>query len=253
MLAPPFSDVRGDSALAGRNFGRLNMIDDGDASGGSQPQQAEPLFHAPWPSVALCVLILVLYGVQSTLLTAPNALSALWFSPRELEAGRWTGLVTSIFLHGGWPHAIFNAGFALAFAAPVSRLFGVDARGVMNFFAFYVACGVLANLGFAILPHHPGEVLVGASGAISGLAGAASRLMGRREAGRLAPFTSPTVVGMTAAWVTSNLLVGVFGVTILTGGAGIAWQAHVAGYAAGLVLIGPLVAILGLLKFEAEG
>ena len=227
------------------------MIDEGESAGSSAPPKREPLFHAPWPSVALAVSIVALYGLQTNLLTEAGAMQHLWFSPRDLEAGDWTGIVTSIFLHGGWPHAIFNAGFALAFASPVARLFGLNARGGMNFFVFYVVCGVVANLGFAALPHHPGEVLVGASGAISGLAGAASRLMGRRDAGHLAPFTNPTVVGMSAAWVTSNLLVGIFGVTLLTGGAGIAWQAHIAGYAAGLFLIGPVVAAFGLLASEA--
>ncbi len=262
LLTLPRANKSGDGSPSDRIFGHQCMSDDGVPSGGPgqggshfgkpHPPRSEPLFHAPWPSVALSVLIVVLYGLQSAVLTAPNALADLWFSPKELEVGHWMGLVTSLFLHGGWPHAIFNAGFALAFASPVSRLFGTNARGAVNFFTFYIVCGVLANLGFAVLPHHAGEVLVGASGAISGLAGAASRLMGRRDAGRLAPFTSPTVVGMTAAWLTSNLLVGLFGVTILTGGAGIAWQAHVAGYLAGLILIGPLVSVLRLLDYELE-
>jgi len=214
--------------------------------------RAEPLFHAPWPSVLICGLILGLYALQTVFLSAPNALRTLWFAPSDLVAGRWLGLVTSVFLHGGWPHAIFNAAFALAFGAPVARLFGLGLKGGAGFLAFYVVCGVLANLGFAVLPHQPGEVLVGASGAISGLAGAASRLMGRRDDGKLAPFSGPTVVGMAAAWVTSNLLIGLFGVSILSGGAGIAWQAHIAGYAAGLLLVGPLVRAFHLLDFELE-
>ncbi len=208
--------------------------------------RSEPLFHAPWPSLVLAAAIVASYGLQSTLLTDPDALQSLWFAPRDLGAGRYGGLVTSLFLHGGWAHALVNAGFALAFGAPVARLFGLGARGALGFFVFYLACGVLANLGFAAAPHRPDEVLVGASGAVSGLAGAAARLMGRRDPARLGAFFGPTVVGMTAAWVTSNLLIGLFGVTILSGGAPIAWQAHIAGYVAGLVLVGPVAWLLRL-------
>ncbi len=208
---------------------------------GGEGQRSEPLFHAPWPSLVLAAVIILSYGVQSSVLTAPDALQPYWFAPRDLAEGRYGGLITSLFLHGSWAHALVNAGFALAFGAPVARLFGLGLRGALGFFLFYLVSGGLANLGFAALPHRVDDVLVGASGAVSGLAGAAARLMGRRDPARLAPFFGPTVVSMTAAWLTSNLLIGLFGVTVLSGGAPIAWQAHIAGYAAGLLLIGPLV------------
>jgi len=214
---------------------------------GGEKRRSEPLFHAPWPSLLLAAMIVASYAVQSTILTAPEALQPYWFAPRDLAEGHYGGLVTSLFLHGGWAHALVNAGFALAFGAPVARLFGLGPRGALGFFLFYLVCGGIANLGFAALPHRMDEVLVGASGAVSGLAGAASRLMGRRDTDRLAPFFGTAVVGMTAAWITSNLLIGLFGVTVLSGGAPIAWQAHIAGYAAGLLLIGPVAGVFRLL------
>jgi membrane associated rhomboid family serine protease len=214
-----------------------------DGQGG----RSEPLFHAPWPSLLLAVVIIASYAAQTALLPDVEALQPFWFAPRELGEGRYLGLVTALFLHGGWAHALVNAGFGLAFGAAVARFFGLGPFGALGFLGFYIACGVLANLGFAILPHRPDEVLLGASGAVSGLAGAAARLMGRRDPGRLSPYFGPTVVGMTAAWITSNLLIGLFGVTILSGGAPIAWQAHIAGYLAGLFLIGPVAQVFRLL------
>jgi membrane associated rhomboid family serine protease len=132
----------------------------------------------------------------------------------------------------------------LAFATPVARRMGLDASGGIIFFIFFLACGVLSNLGFALLDPRDTAPLVGASGAISGLMGAASRLLipGRR----LAPFTSAPVVGMAASWLIVNLVIAF--IPWATPGAGhaiVAWQAHLAGYAAGLVLISPTLRLLG--------
>ena len=208
--------------------------------------RGEPLFHAPWPAVVIAGVILLCYALQSQLITTDAQLQNLAFSSEALAVGQWSGLLTSLFLHGNWLHAGVNAGFALAFGAPMARLFGLDIKGAAGFFAFYLVCGVLANLGFAAWPHSAEEGLIGASGAVSGLAGGAARLIGSRFTGRLATLLDSTVVGMSAAWITSHLLIGVFGGAILSGGAPIAWQAHIAGYLAGLLLIGPVVAVFRL-------
>ncbi len=214
--------------------------------GGVASMSGEPLFHAPWPAVALAVSMVGGYGLQAALFPSQEALEPFWFLPSNLVQGRWIGLLTSLFIHGGWPHALFNAGFALAFGAPISRLFRLTPWGALTFFLFYILCGVLANLGYALTAAAPAPAVIGASGAIAGLMGAASRLMGRREFGRLAAFNSPTVVGMGAAWLSGNLLIGLFGFSILSGGAEIAWQAHLFGYATGLLLISPAMWLLRL-------
>jgi membrane associated rhomboid family serine protease len=104
---------------------------------------------------------------------------------------------------------------------------------------------VLASLGFALVHPRDTVVLVGASGAVSGLMGAASRMIGIRPAtAALAPFTSPTVVGFAVSWIVINGLMAVLGAPGFAAGAGgapVAWEAHLFGYAAGLLLIGPLL------------
>jgi membrane associated rhomboid family serine protease len=159
--------------------------------------------------------------------------------PANLVPGRWETVITSIFLHGGWAHALMNGAFALAFSTPLARLFGPKLEGALLFFGFYVLAGVLANLGFAAV--HPGghEPVVGASGAVSGLMGAAARLIG--GGGRPGPLFSRTVLGMGAAWIAINLLIAVFGGAIMpgAGGAGVAWEAHIAGFLVGVLMIGP--------------
>lgn len=203
------------------------------------PPRPEPVFNAPWQAVAVVALIVGGYAVQSLAPVDPGAVVAAYaFAPANLTPGRWETAITSIFLHGSWAHAMMNGAFALAFAAPLARLFGPKVEGALLFFSFYVLCGVLANLGYAAV--HPGGHIpvVGASGAVSGLMGAAARLIGGH--GRVGPMLSRTVLGMGGGWIAINLLIAVFGGAILpgSGGAGVAWEAHIAGFVVGVALIG---------------
>ncbi len=204
----------------------------------AEPPQREPVFNAPWQAVAVVVLIIGGYGLQ-TLFPADAILSAYAFAPANLAPGRWETVITSIFLHGGWAHAMMNGAFALAFSTPLARLFGPKLEGGLLFFAFYVLSGVLANLGFAAI--HPGSVglVVGASGAVSGLMGAAARLIGGQ--GEVGPVFSRAVLGMGGGWIVINALIAVFGGAFLpgAGNAGVAWEAHIAGFIVGVLLIGP--------------
>ena len=139
----------------------------------TQPRPPEPLVNAPWPVVVLTVGIIVAYLVQSRFpLEGVSAL--LGFSPAELLRGHPAGLLSSLFVHGNWAHALMNAAFILAFGAPVARFFGPRAGGAVDFFLFYTFCGVLACLGFAALHWGQETSLIGASGAASGLMGAAA-------------------------------------------------------------------------------
>ncbi len=55
----------------------------------------------------------------------------------------------------------------------------------------------------------------------------------------------PTVIGMTLAWVIANAVLGLSGLTPGAAGIPVAWQAHIIGYFAGLLLIGPFVRLAG--------
>jgi membrane associated rhomboid family serine protease len=125
----------------------------------------------------------------------------------------------------------------------VARLFGVGVTGAAAFFVFFLVCGVLAGLAFVQLKAGATLVLIGASGGVSGLMGAASRVIERRQG--LAPFTSRSVVGMAVVWLLVNVLVAVLGFAPGAGTTPIAWEAHIAGYAAGLLLVGPAARLLG--------
>jgi membrane associated rhomboid family serine protease len=205
------------------------------------PPRREPVFQAPWPAVAIVAFILVCFLAQSW--RGTNAVANAWgFSPAALDQGRWPTLVTAIFLHGGWPRVLINAAFILAFGSPVARRMGTDAAGAAGFFGFFVVCGVLGNLAFAAFHLHEVELLVGASGAGSGLMAAASRLLTPHR--RLAPYFSRPVIAMGLVFLAANLIIAFVGWAPGAGDAQVAWEAHLGGYAAGLILFAPLLALL---------
>jgi membrane associated rhomboid family serine protease len=221
-----------------------------------QERAREPVFQAPWPAVLIAAVIILGYALQ-TLVSEPEALlSSFALVPAHLAQGAWGELVSHMFLHGSWTHALFNAAGALIFATPVARLIGTSPPRAIAVFLFYLVCGVAAGGLFALadvaavnaggLPglQFPTDTpLVGASGAISGLAGASARLMGGD--GRLAPVFSRFAVGMAAAWIVANLIIGVVGFAPGAGQAQVAWQVHIIGFFVGLLLIGPWAALFG--------
>ncbi|MFY8208334.1 MAG: rhomboid family intramembrane serine protease [Caulobacter sp.] len=201
-----------------------------------QPQRPEPILNAPWPAllVAAAVIIphLLLQGASQ------EVIYSLALVPREFWEGRWTGAVTMLFVHGGWIHAIMNAAFGLAFGAPVSRVLGLNVRGGGIFCLFYLVCGVIAGVGFAAIHPEGMSPVVGASGAIAGLMGAAARTMDSAP-GQLGPMFGPRVISLGLGWLVVNLVLAVTGSLLTMGAGGVAWEAHLIGFAVGVLLIGP--------------
>ena len=216
-------------------------MDPGDES--KERPAREPIINAPWPAVVIVLSILGSYAWQAGFAGGDAAIATLGFAPADLDHGRWLSMITVMFAHGGWSHAIMNALGALAFAPPVARLMGSSPRGALVFFGFYLVCGVISILGYTALHLHSTEYVVGASGAVSGLMGAASRMLER--GGRLSSMFSRSVLSVGLGWIVANALLAVFGAAPLTGGARIAWEAHIAGFLAGVVLAGPFARLAG--------
>ena len=196
--------------------------------------QREKILNAPFLPVLIAASMPVLYWFQERL---PDQGLSMAFRAADLARGQWSGLFTSMLLHGGWAHVTMNAVGALAFGAPVARLLS---RGLapLAFVGLYICSGVVAALGYGLC--HPGSEapLVGASGAVFGLIGAATRLLGGH--GRVLPLFHPGVVRASIAWMAVNLIVGLLGLAPGADGARIAWEAHLFGFVFGIVAIGPL-------------
>lgn len=199
------------------------------------------MFNAPLVSVLVAFSIPALYFLQGWLSDGGFSLA---FRPASLAEGTWwPGLLAAMFLHAGWTHAGMNAVGAIAFGPPVARLMpGV--RGAVGFLLFYIVCGVVGMLGYGLVHAASHDVVVGASGAVFGLTGAAIRLLGRRD-GVLRPLTDRRVLVMSAILMGVNLAVGLIGLVPGGEGGGIAWEAHAFGFLFGLLLIGPWSRIFG--------
>ena len=188
------------------------------------------MFNVPLVVLLIAASMPTLFFFQRDL---PDMGMSMAFAPIDMEQGRWGGLLTAMLLHGGWTHAIMNAVAALAFGTPVARLFGTKV-GPTVFLLFYLVCGVLASLGYGLIHWGSSEPMVGASGAVFGLIGAATRLLGGQ--GRVLPMGERRVIGAAITWMG-----GLPGAE----GARIAWEAHAVGFVVGFLAIGPLGRMFG--------
>lgn len=194
----------------------------------------EPMINAPWPAMLAAGSILLSHLVLAG--ASPDTIYSLALEPVRIWREDVAGLVTSLFVHGGWIHALMNAAFALAFGAPVARLLGLGLRGGSVFVLLYILSGIGAGLAYAAL--HPGstDLVVGASGAVAGLMGAAGRLMDRP--GVLSSPFAPRALSLALSWLVINLVMAALGgFPGLTGA--VAWEAHLFGFVAGALLVSP--------------
>ncbi len=201
----------------------------------------EPAINAPWALTSLLALMIGAHGLRLALGVSVDRFA---FSSADMAGGRWGHLISYQFVHGSWAHVLMNAAFSLAFGAPVARLFGGGWRGPALFYLFFLACGAIAALAFGALFGQGVWELVGASGAASGLMGAAARLMDQR--GRLGSPFGRTAIAMTVSWIVINLILGLSGLTPGAEGVPVAWQAHIIGFFAGLILVSPFAWLAGV-------
>ena len=170
----------------------------------------------------------------------------------ELPGGRpaiFTSFATHLFVHGDLTHLLVNSAWLLAFGSPIARR--VD---VPRFLLFFLLAGVAGALFFTAVNGFKLTMLIGASGAISGLMGAAFRFMFGSDADGVprlaggvhrAPLMSLAdtlrdrrIMAAVAGWTVLNVLVAWGAAASLTEAAGIAWEAHLGGFAAGLLTYG---------------
>ena len=151
----------------------------------------------------------------------------------------WATVVTSLFLHGGWLHLIFNMLFLWIFGNNVE-----DAMGRLKFLLFYLLCGSIAGWTQALVGTQSMAPLIGASGAIAGVMGAYIVLYPRAHVLTVVPLILIWPVFYLPAWV---VLLAWFGLQFLQGtlslGAStdVAFFAHVGGFLAGAALVWPFV------------
>ncbi|MEU3612674.1 rhomboid family intramembrane serine protease [Streptomyces sp. NPDC006872] len=127
--------------------------------------------------------------------------------------GQWYRLLTSMFLHGSVIHILSNMLSLWWIGGPLEA-----ALGRVRYLALYLVSG-LAGSALTYLIAAPNAASLGASGAIFGLFGALVVLV-RRQRLDMRPVIALLVINLV----------------ITFGWAGIAWQAHIGGLVAGVVI-----------------
>jgi rhomboid family protein len=144
----------------------------------------------------------------------------------------------SMFLHGGWLHFLGNMLYLWIFGDNVE-----DRMGHGRYLAFYLFCGWAAT--FAHIWAAPASVVpsIGASGAIAGVLGAYITLYPHARVVMLLPLGFFSQLVQVPAyfflgfWFLQQFLFGAFSLGSPDAAGGVAWWAHIGGFAAGLTLV----------------
>lgn len=168
--------------------------------------------------------------------------AAAWgLSGASLAEGRWPTVGLHMLAHAGLAHILMNLNALLAIGPYVSGSLGEDLRGWLRFLGLFVGAGLAGAAMFLAINPFESVPMVGASGAICGLWGAAARI---DRQGALVPLRSRRVLQQMRDFAVVNVvLFGVlFGLARLSGSqGGLAWESHLGGFLFGLLLIPKLL------------
>lgn len=212
----------------------------------------EPVFNLPVVVTALIAVCVGLHIVRVYFLSAGQdfglivrfAFIPLRYSGEvPLDIYAFLSPLTYAFLHGSVGHLAINMIWLAAFGSPLANRIGTG-----RFVAFWFVTSLAAVALHYVLHVADQSPVVGASGAISGMMGAAARFGFRIErrdgkaafAGRIlsipAVFRSRAAVTFLVVWMAVNLLMGIgFGAPGME--SRVAWEAHIGGFLAGFLLV----------------
>lgn len=224
-------------------------------SGDIEPhRERTPIFNLPPVMLASLALLIAIFIVQSLL--PDDELNWLYFEfafiparyvvPFAQQDGEylWTPVTYSL-LHGNIQHILFNGLWLMAFGAPVARRIGV-----IRYVILWILSSAAGAFLHAALFWGDQAPLIGASGVVSALMGAACRFAFPTERrGPVLPqshlnprlsilgsLRSRAVLMFILAWFAGNLLVA-FGVPLVGDASqAIAWDAHIGGFLFGFLL-----------------
>jgi membrane associated rhomboid family serine protease len=140
----------------------------------------------------------------------------------------WLALLTSMFLHGGLMHLGGNMLFLWVFGNNVE-----DHLGAVKFVAFYLIGGFAATFAHIALNLDSTIPVVGASGAIAAVMGAYLVWFPEAPVRTVVIFFLITLINIRAKWLLGFWFVSQF---FISPDAGVAWAAHVGGFAFGVVV-----------------
>lgn len=191
----------------------------------------------PSLSVSVCKLGLIPADLLDTINgTVRVPIGSGRFCESSDSGTAWPTILTSMFMHGGWLHIIGNMWFLWIFGDNVE-----DSMGHVRFVVFYLLCG-LGAAGLQIAANPDSAVpMVGASGAIGGVMGAYIVLYPRVHVhmllflGFFATTFAVPAIAMLGYWILVQFIGGLG--SIGASGGGVAFWAHIGGFAAGAALV----------------
>jgi membrane associated rhomboid family serine protease len=202
-----------------------------------------PSGTTPFVCYALIVANALIFLGYWLTLTNEYALGEFLFTwglvpARVMQGQGYATILTSMFLHGGWMHIIGNMLFLFIFGDNLE-----DQMGHIPFLFFYLLAGCAAAALQIIADPASHVPMVGASGAIAGVMGAYLLMFPKARVDVLIFIVVFVRVFPIPAWIVLGLWIGiqvVSGAVTPTDGGGVAYWAHVGGFAAGLILAVPL-------------
>jgi membrane associated rhomboid family serine protease len=193
--------------------------------------------------IATNVAVWVLYELPNL----DGSIRELGYFPCEVEStcpnvGQpWPfNVISAMFMHGGWEHLLGNMLFLWIFGNNVE-----DAMGRVRFLFFYLAAGIAASAAQTIVTLGFGNATdaqvpnVGASGAIAGVLGAYAVLLPYARVLTLVlvfPVHIPAALFL-GFWFVFQLWAGTTSFERPEEGGGVAFFAHIGGFAFGLLLV----------------
>ncbi len=157
------------------------------------------------------------------------------FGGGRLQGGRYYTLLTSMFLHGGLLHIAGNMLYLWIFGDNIE-----DRLGHAGYLAFYAACGIAGGVAHSLSDPASNLPMLGASGAIAGVLGAYIVLFPRARVWtfffflffwQVIPIPAIIIIGL---WIALQVISGMTAFGQATGG--VAWFAHMGGFAAGALV-----------------
>lgn len=215
-------------------------------------QPNPPIFNLPNVILLFLLVMVVVQVVRDVLLNDQQNISLIingafitqryLFSFSDQNLAYFTSPVTYSFIHGGYGHLAVNSLWLAAFGAVVARRLGA-----FRFVIFWVLSAIASVAFFAALNWGEAIPVVGASGVVSALMGAAARfafpLGGRfvREKAHFLPRQSfadvlqnRTVLVYLGFWFGISLLPALgFGTS--GDASSVAWEAHIGGFLFGFL------------------
>lgn len=196
-----------------------------------------PSRTTPYVTVTIIVVnaLVFVFELRLPLTDRARFIEVYGIVPASVES---LSVLTSMFLHGGWLHFLGNMLYLWIFGDNVE-----DRVGHGRFIVFYLTCGLAATLAQVVSNPTSVVPMVGASGAIAGVMGAYFVLFPRSRVLTLLPLfifwelIEVPAIFFLGFWFLLQLLSGVGSVGAGQDVSGIAFWAHIAGFATGAVAI----------------